>query len=115
MDHYVQFKRPPKDCLTRWAPDHERYNLKCRRIVGKYVIILLCFLFHCILIAYVYFIHESFHLSIAWCIVCRFSGLRLEDLNINESRVWLTTRKAIMQKLRYLIDAGCMCVWTLRP
>ncbi|KAL8271577.1 hypothetical protein Esti_004483 [Eimeria stiedai] len=56
MDHFVQFTRPPKDCLTR------------------------------------------------------FSGLRLEDLNPNESKAWLATRKAILQKLRYLIDAGCILI-----
>lgn len=40
----------------------------------------------------------------------RFSGLRPGDLDLNASQFWLSTKKAIHQKLRYLVDAGCVFV-----
>ncbi|CDJ41406.1 hypothetical protein ETH_00034825, partial [Eimeria tenella] len=56
IDHYVLFKKPPKDCLTR------------------------------------------------------FSGLRAEDLSLTDSVVWLSTRKSILQKMRFLVDCKCIFV-----
>ncbi|ORM40056.1 PAB-dependent poly(A)-specific ribonuclease subunit PAN2 [Babesia sp. Xinjiang] len=37
----------------------------------------------------------------------RFSGIHQGDLDLKSSVHWLTTRKAIYMKIRYLIDAGC--------
>ncbi|GBE59135.1 exonuclease family protein [Babesia ovata] len=37
----------------------------------------------------------------------RFSGIHHGDLDLKSSVHWLTTRKAIYMKIRYLIDAGC--------
>ncbi|KAK1444727.1 hypothetical protein BgAZ_106330 [Babesia gibsoni] len=37
----------------------------------------------------------------------RFSGIHRGDLDLKSSLHWLTTRKAIYMKIRYLIDAGC--------
>ncbi|CBZ53447.1 PAB-dependent poly(A)-specific ribonuclease subunit PAN2, related [Neospora caninum Liverpool] len=42
--------------------------------------------------------------------LARFSGLRPGDLDLNASQFWLSTKKAIHQKLRYLVDAGCVFV-----
>ncbi|PHJ22699.1 exonuclease [Cystoisospora suis] len=56
IDHYVHFKVPPRDYLTR------------------------------------------------------FSGLRPGDLDLDSSPFWLSTKKAIHQKLRYLVDVGCVFV-----
>ncbi|GFE53119.1 exonuclease family member protein [Babesia ovis] len=38
----------------------------------------------------------------------RFSGIHQGDLDLKSSVHWLTTRKAIYMKIRYLIDAGCV-------
>ncbi|GIX60832.1 PAB-dependent poly(A)-specific ribonuclease subunit 2 [Babesia caballi] len=37
----------------------------------------------------------------------RFSGIHQGDLDLKSSVHWLTTRKAIYLKIRYLVDAGC--------
>ncbi|KYF46195.1 exonuclease, partial [Toxoplasma gondii ARI] len=42
--------------------------------------------------------------------LARFSGLRPGDLDLHASQFWLSTKKAIHQKLRYLVDAGCVFV-----
>jgi len=39
-----------------------------------------------------------------------FSGLLPGDLDPMSCRHWLTTKKAIYQKLRYLVDAGCIFI-----
>eukprot|EP00923_Selenidium_pygospionis_P052293 GHVN01090450.1.p1 GENE.GHVN01090450.1~~GHVN01090450.1.p1 ORF type:complete len:235 (-),score=36.24 GHVN01090450.1:3530-4234(-) len=40
----------------------------------------------------------------------KFSGLRPGDLDPMSSKHWLTTKKSVYQKLRYLVDAGCKFV-----
>ncbi|KAK2196708.1 bifunctional Exonuclease [Babesia duncani] len=40
----------------------------------------------------------------------RFSGIRQGDLDLKNSVHWLTTRKLIYMKIRYLVDAGCKIV-----
>lgn len=42
--------------------------------------------------------------------MCSFSGLRPEDLDMQQSRVWLASKKTVLQKLRYLVDSGCVYV-----
>ncbi|KAL8430117.1 hypothetical protein ACSSS7_006137 [Eimeria intestinalis] len=90
MDHFVQFTRPPKDCLTRLQ------IVSCLRLAAA--------------AAAAAAVRSPRDLTQQQLLLLTvpFSGLRLEDLNPNESKAWLATRKAILQKLRYLIDAGCM-------
>lgn len=40
----------------------------------------------------------------------KYSGLHPGDLDPIKSRHWLTTKKTVYQKLRYLVDAGCKFV-----
>jgi hypothetical protein len=42
--------------------------------------------------------------------VTRFSGLKPGDLDMNTSTHWLTTSKCVYQKLRFLVDAGCVFI-----
>lgn len=37
----------------------------------------------------------------------RYSGLFRGDLDLRESKHWLTTKKSIYLKTRHLVDSGC--------